>query len=63
MKIIRTCPFTGILNSIELDCEPQDMYDWQNKVKTLIECTPNLSDLEREYIQTGIIPEEVPRYG
>ena len=57
MKVTRTSPFSGKTNTIEVDIT-MDQYDaWL--AGTLIQnAMPNLTPDEREFIMTGITPEE-----
>ena len=57
MLIIRTSPFSGNTNSMEIEVTQEQLSSWQNG--TLIQnAMPNLSADEREFIKTGITPEE-----
>ena len=57
MKIIRTSPFSGNTNSMEIEVTQEQLSSWENG--TLIQnAMPNLSADEREFIKTGITPEE-----
>ena len=57
MKIIRTSPFSGNTNSMEIEVTQEQISSWENG--TLIQdAMPNLSADEREFIKTGITPEE-----
>ena len=57
MLIIRTSPFSGNTNSMEIEVTQEQLSSWENG--TLIQnAMPNLSADEREFIMTGITPEE-----
>ena len=57
MIITRTSPFSGEENSMEINVTEQELDNWMNG--TLIQnAMPNLSADEREFIMTGIPPEE-----
>ena len=57
MQIIRTSPFSGNTNSMEIEVTQEQLSSWENG--TLIQnAMPNLSADEREFIKTGITPEE-----
>jgi hypothetical protein len=57
MLIIRTSPFSGNTNSMEIEVTQEQLSSWENG--TLIQnAMPNLSADEREFIKTGITPEE-----
>jgi hypothetical protein len=57
MKIIRTSPFSGNTNVMEIDVTQEQLSSWENG--TLIQnAMPHLTPDEREFIKTGITPEE-----
>ena len=57
MLITRTSPFTGTTITINIDVTQAQLDAWQ--AGTLIQdAMPNLSPDEREFIKTGITPEE-----
>lgn len=61
MKIARRSPFSRRVNEMELDVTQAQIDDWNNG--TLIQdAMPNLSDEQREFLMTGITPEEWRKY-
>ena len=57
MKITRTSPFSGKVNTMEIDVTQEQIDAWKNG--TLIQdAMPNLTADEREFIKTGITKEE-----
>ena len=57
MQIIRTSPFSGNTNSMEIEITQEQIALWESG--TLIQnAMPHLSADEREFIMTGITPEE-----
>ena len=57
MLITRTSPFSSATNSMEIAVTQSQLDAWQ--AGTLIQdAMPNLSADEREFIKTGITPEE-----
>jgi hypothetical protein len=57
MKITRISPFSNKKNTIEVNCTDEEYQKWING--TLIQfAMPNLSPEHREFILTGITPEE-----
>ena len=57
MLIIRTSPFSVNTNSMEIEVTQEQLSSWENG--TLIQnAMPHLSADEREFIMTGITPEE-----
>ena len=57
MKIIRTSPFSGNTNSMEIEVTQEQLSSWESGV-LIQNAMPNLSADEREFIMTGITPEE-----
>ena len=58
MKIIRTSPFSGNTNVMEIDVTLEQLSSWQVDGVLIQNAMPNLSADEREFIMTGITPEE-----
>ena len=57
MKIVRTSLFTGEEHIREIDVTKEQLDDWRSG--TLIQnAMPHLSPDDREFIMTGITPEE-----
>ena len=57
MLITKTSPFSGNTNVMEIDVTQEQIALWESG--TLIQnAMPNLSADEREFIMTGITPEE-----
>jgi hypothetical protein len=57
MLITRISPFTGKENSMEINVTHKQLEAWHNG--TLIhKAMPNLSADEREFIKTGITPQD-----
>lgn len=57
LKITRKSMLSGIERTLELDITPQQAADYLNG-KLIQEAFPNLSDDDREFIMTGITPDE-----
>lgn len=57
MLITRTSPFSGNTNSMEIEVTQEQLSSWENGV-LIQNAMPNLSADEREFIMTGITPEE-----
>ena len=55
--IERTSPFTGRVNEMEINLNPRDYLAWQHGVD-IQDALPYLSADEREFINTGITPED-----
>jgi len=59
MEITMKSGFTGKINSMDLDVTLEQMEIWNSPNRPLIqEVFPNLSSDEREFIKTGVTPEE-----
>lgn len=57
MKIKRQNPITGVTNELEINVTKEQIADWESG--TLIQkAMPNLTPEEREFIVSGILPEE-----
>ena len=57
MKITKTSPFSGNINVMEIDVTQEQIALWESG--TLIQnAMPHLTPDEREFIMTGITPNE-----
>lgn len=57
MLIIRTSPFSQEQNSKEINITEEQLKRWENGELIQVVC-PHLSADDREFIMTGITPEE-----
>ena len=57
MLITRTSPFSNNTNVMEIDVTEEQIALWESGV-LIQNAMPNLSADEREFIKTGITPEE-----
>ena len=57
MLITKTSPFSGNTNSMEIEVTQEQLSSWESGV-LIQNAMPNLSADEREFIMTGITPEE-----
>ena len=57
MKVTRTSAFTGVTRTLDLPITEQDLRAWNNGMLIQDAC-PDLTDEEREFIMTGVSPEE-----
>lgn len=55
--IERKSPFTGMVNQMEIELDPNDYVNWKNGVN-IQDAFPYLTADEREFIKTGITPED-----
>ena len=58
MKITKQSPFTGKFNTIEIDCTKQQVSDYENGRGRVQDIFPDVPPEEREFIITGITPQE-----
>ena len=57
MLITRTSPISGATHTLEVNCTPEQLADWE--AGTLIQnAMPDVEPPLREYIKSGITPEE-----
>jgi hypothetical protein len=57
MRIVRKSPFTGKINVMDLNITQEQLLRYQNGA-LLQNAFPHLSAGEREFLKTGITPEE-----
>ena len=57
MKVTRTSAFTGVTRTLDLPITEQELRAWNNGMLIQDAC-PDLTDEEREFIMTGVSPEE-----
>lgn len=57
MKITRTSPFSGKENTREIEVTEAQLKDWSNGA-LIQRVMPNVSAEDREFIMTGITPDE-----
>ena len=57
MLITRTSPFSGKTNSMNINVTEEQLKNWQQGM-LIQNAMPNLMADEREFIKTGIMPEE-----
>ena len=58
MKVIRTSPFSCNTNSMEIEVTLEQLRSWQVDGVLIQNAMPHLTPDEREFIKTGITPEE-----
>ena len=58
MKVTRTSAFMGVTRTLDLDISEQNLQDWEEGLLLIQDACPNLTSEEREFIMTGITPEE-----
>ena len=58
MKIMRISMLSGEVNEMDLDITPAQLESYELFGVLLQDAFPNLSPAEREFIKTGITPEE-----
>lgn len=61
MQITRTCPFTGKTNTLQMPVTEAQMHEYMSPNRRNIQnIFPNLDADDREFIQTGIMPDQWP---
>ena len=58
MLVIRLSPFSHTRNTIDLDITIEQLARYENGEELIQNIFPNLSPDHREFIKTGITPEE-----
>jgi hypothetical protein len=58
MKVTRTSMFTGVTRTLDLDISETKLGDWEEGLLLIQDAFPTLTAEEREFIMTGITPEE-----
>ena len=58
MQITRISIFSGIKRTLEIDITEEQYQAWFTGGGLLQNCAPNLSADDREFIMTGVTPEE-----
>ena len=58
MLIMRISALTGEVNEMELDITPEQLDNYENFGVLLQDAFPKLTPAQREFIKTGITPEE-----
>ena len=62
MQITRVSPFSGKENTMELDVKVHQFVAWE-RGELIQDAFPNLTPDEREFIKTGITPDEWAGWG
>lgn len=62
MIVMRISPLTGEVHEMDLDITPAQLDLYDDFGVLLQDAFPNLSPAEREFIKTGITPEEWDEY-
>ncbi len=57
MKITRVSPFSNKKTTLELDVTARQIASWE-KGELIQDAMPNLTPDEREFIKTGVTPDE-----
>ena len=57
MKITRVSPFSNKKTTLELDVTARQIASWE-KGELIQDAMPNLTVAEREFIKTGVTPDE-----
>jgi len=57
MKITRVSPFSNKKSTLEIDVTARQIASWE-KGELIQDAMPNLTPDEREFIKTGVTPDE-----
>jgi len=57
MKVTRLSPFSGVTHTMELDVTTKQIVSWE-KGEMIQNVFPHLTAGEREFIKTGITPDD-----
>ena len=60
IKVTRTSPFTGNVHTLEIPCTQEEFDEFESpyRARPIQQIMPNLSADLREFLMTGITPEE-----
>jgi hypothetical protein len=58
MEIKRVSVITGIERELDIPVSEKAWNDWKLGLGSINDCMPDLSDADREFILSGITPEE-----
>ena len=58
MKITKKSMLTGVEHTLEIPCTPEQLFNWQYKGGHIQDAMPNVPAPQREFLMTGITPEE-----
>ncbi len=58
MIITKQSPVTGKVNSLDLPITEAELTAWRNSRKTIQSVFPHLNNGQREFLMTGITPED-----
>ena len=58
MLITKKSIISGAINSREIDISPEDLRRWEAGGILIQDAFPHLSDEDREFLMTGILPDE-----
>jgi hypothetical protein len=58
MTVTRTSPFSGKVNTREIPVTQEQLGAWFERKGLIQDIMPNISADDREFIKTGITPEE-----
>jgi len=62
MLITKRSPFSGVVHAREIDITGHHLWLWKEGGKLIQEAMPHISADDREFLMTGITPEEWTEY-
>lgn len=61
MKVTKTSIYSGITRTREIDIDIKQLNMWLRREASIQDAMPNLSPDDREFLMTGITPDEWDR--
>ena len=58
IKVTKASMLTGKKHTLEIPCDTTQLNEWLRGIKPIQEAMPNVSAELREFLMTGITPEE-----
>jgi hypothetical protein len=58
MKIQRKSVITGVVRELDIPADPNDVLAWEMGLGSIHDLIPYLNDADREFIISGITPDE-----
>jgi hypothetical protein len=58
MLFIKQSPISGKIHEMEVNCTPEEFAEWHFKHALIQDAMPNATADQREFLMTGITPDE-----
>ena len=62
IRVTKTSPFTGNTHTLEIPCSAEQLDAWRNGGANIQEIMPDVPAELREFLMTGITPEEWDKF-